>query len=109
MWIDRRKRHTICVRLDDVELGIVDEIASALGIDKSEAIRRTIWTTRILFDPNLRLRDALIDNPNPDAPLFENLKPIPELAYIIGIELNIIRKIVQARIIDRVSTNNNNK
>lgn len=97
MWIDRRKKHTVPVRLDDLELAIISEIADALNIDRSEAIRRCIWTTRILFDPNLKLKDALIENPNPEAPLFENLKPIPELAYIIGIELKVIRKIIHGK------------
>ena len=85
MWADRRKKHMLCVRLDDLEELIVEEIAEALKVDKSEALRRTLWAFRILFDPELKLKDALVDDIDPDKPLFENLRPFPELAHRIGI------------------------
>ena len=95
MWVDRRKKNTISLRLDDAELFIVDEIAEALNVDRSEAIRRCIWAYRVLFDPDLKLKNALIDDPDPEKPLYENLKPIPILAHIIGIELKIWRKAIR--------------
>jgi len=96
MWYDRRKKHSVTVRLDDIEYAIVKEIADALKVDMSEAIRRCIWTTRILFDPDLKLKDALIDNPNPEQALIDNLRPIPELGYKIGIELKYLRRTTTA-------------
>lgn len=95
MWYDRRKKHSVTVKLDDIEYLMVKEIANALKVDKSEAIRRCIWATRILFDPDLKLKDALIDNPDFDAALIDNLKPIPELGYKIGIELKYLRRKIQ--------------
>lgn len=96
LWYDRRKKHPITVRLDDVEYAIINEIADALGVDKSEAIRRCIWAVRILMDANLKLKDALVDNPDPEAPLIDNLRPIPELGYKIGIELRYLRRSITA-------------
>jgi len=92
MWLERRKIHNVSVRLDDYELAIVEDIARQLGIDKSEAIRRALWVYRILYDDNLKLKDALVRYPDPDDPLWKTLKPIPELAHIIGIEVKIYRK-----------------
>lgn len=106
MWYDRRKKHPITVRLDDVEYAIISEIADALKVDKSEAIRRCIWTVRILFDPDLKLKDALIDNPDFEASLVDNLRPIPELGYKIGIELKYLRRSITANPINLGNNNN---
>lgn len=92
MWIDRRKRHHITLRLDDYEMTIVEDIAKSLNIDNSEAIRRALWVYRILYDNDLKLKDALIPNFDPNKPLWANLKPIPELAHIVGLEVKIYRK-----------------
>ena len=92
MWIDRRKRHSITVRLDEIELGIVKDIADALEVPLGEALRRAIWVFTILYDDNLKAKDALKENFDPNAPLADALRPIPELAHILRVELRIWRK-----------------
>jgi len=91
LWFDRRKKHHITIRLDDYELSIVDDISTQLNIDRSEAIRRALYVYRILYDENLKVKDALIPFPDPDMPLYKALKPIPILAHIIGLELKMMR------------------
>jgi hypothetical protein len=71
---------------------MIKDIAEALEVSMGEAIRRALWAFCILYDPNLKARDALKENFDVDAPLAEVLKPIPELAYILGVELKIWRK-----------------
>jgi hypothetical protein len=78
--------------VDDVELQIIKDIAEALEVPMGEAIRRALWTFAILYDPELKAKDALREGYDPEAPLAEALKPIPELAYILGIELRIWRR-----------------
>ena len=92
MWGDRRKKHHLTLRLDDYEYAMVQDIASSLGVDQSEALRRALWIYRILYDNDLKLKDALVPYPDPDEPLWKALKPIPELAHIVGIELKMYRK-----------------
>jgi hypothetical protein len=45
-----------------------------------------------LYDENLKVRDALKESFDVDAPLAHALKPIPELAHILGIELKIWKR-----------------
>jgi len=61
------------VVLDPETMSIVDEVARALGVDRSVAIRLMVYTVRILYDPRLSLALAL--------------RPIVELARIVGIDL----------------------
>jgi hypothetical protein len=91
-WIDRRKRHRITFCVDDVELEIIKEMAEAFEVPVGEAIRRAIWAFYILYDPELKVKDALREGYDPEGPLADALKPIPELAYILGIELKIWRR-----------------
>lgn len=89
---DRRKKHIITVRLDEFELSMVEDMADQLGVDMSEAIRRSLYVYRVLYDRNLKVKDAIIPFPDPDQPLYEVLKPIPELAHKIGLELKMYRR-----------------
>ena len=92
MWLDRRKRHSVSFKVDDIELQIIEDIAKELGVPRGEAIRRALWVYRILYSEDLTVRDALYDTFDPDGPLSKALKPIPELAYLLGIELKLWRK-----------------
>lgn len=80
------------VKLDDVELQMVKDISDALKVPLGEAVRRAIWTFCILYDDNLKAKDALVEGISINAPLAHVLKPIPELAHILGIEIKIWRK-----------------
>jgi len=92
MWLDRRKRHRVTFKVDDIELQIIKDMAEALGVPKGEAIRRALWVYRILYSENLTVRDALYDTFDPDAPLSKALKPIPVLAHLLNLELRLWRK-----------------
>lgn len=92
MWLDRRKRHTVVFRADDIEYEIINEISKALNVSLGEAVRRCIWVFRILYDQNLKVKDALRKNFDPNEPLYSALKPIPELAYLLGIEIKFWRR-----------------
>jgi len=92
MWLDRRKRRTVTFKVDEIELQIIKDIASTLEIDESEAIRRALWVFRVLYDNQLKVTDA-IELPVPDnISLGEALRPIPELANHLGIEIKAWRK-----------------
>jgi len=91
LWFDRRRKKTVTVRISWVEEMIINELMQIFNEPKSMVITRALWTVRILYDPNLKLKDALTTL-NPETPLSEALKPIPELAHILGVELKIWRK-----------------
>jgi hypothetical protein len=92
MWVDRRKKHLVTFKVDEIELQIIKDMAEAMEIDESEAIRRALWVFRVLYDNTLRAVDAL-NLPIPEnQPLYEALKPIPELANHLGIEIKAWRK-----------------
>lgn len=90
--MDRRKKHSITFKVDEVELQMVKDIAAALEVPLGEAVRRAIWSFCILYDDKLTVREALHESFDPDAPLAHALKPIPELAYILGVEIRLWRK-----------------
>jgi hypothetical protein len=92
MWLDRRKRRSITFKVDDIEFQMVKDIAEALEVPIGEAVRRAIWAFVILYSDELKLKDALHETFDPEAPLAHALKPIPELAHILGIELKIWKK-----------------
>lgn len=92
MFLDRRKKHSVTFKVDDVELQMIRDIAEALEVPLGEAVRRAIWAFCILYDDKLSVRDALHETFDPDAPLAHALKPIPELAHILEVELKLWRK-----------------
>jgi len=92
MWLDRRKRHSITFKVDDVERLMVKDIADALEVPMGEAVRRALWAFVILYDDNLSARDALRESFDPDAPLAHAVRPIPELAHVLGIEIKLWRR-----------------
>jgi len=92
VWLDRRKRRSVTFKVDEIEYQIIQDIAEALDVPLGEAIRRAIWVFRILYDKDLTVRDALLDTFDPDGPLYKALKPIPELSYALGLELNLWRR-----------------
>lgn len=92
MWLDRRKRHSLTFKVDDIELQIVKDMSEALDVPKGEAIRRALWVYRILYSQDLTVKDALYETFDPDAPLSKALKPIPELSHLLGLEFKLWRK-----------------
>ncbi|HDN18290.1 MAG TPA: hypothetical protein ENF41_04435 [Candidatus Bathyarchaeota archaeon] len=90
-WIDRRKKHTVAVRMDEYELLILDTLAEILRVDRSEAIRRALYTVRILFDPELKMKDAF-EELKPDRSVADCLKPLPVLANIIGLDIKMWKR-----------------
>lgn len=91
LWWNRRKKHTITFKVDEYEMMIVDELSKEFKEDRSEVVRRALWTIRILYDPALCLKDALIEQ-DLDKPLCDVLKPLPELAHQLGLEIKLWRK-----------------
>lgn len=91
MWVDRRKKYTVTFKVDEYEYEIINDIARAFNESKGEAIRRALWVSRVLYDPNLLVKDALYMY-DPNKPLCDVLKPIPELIHILGIEINLWRR-----------------
>jgi len=97
LWADRRKRHTVTFKVDDYERQIIKDIAEAFGVSMGEAVRRALWVFRVLYDQNLLVKDALkpsvFEEENiGDKPLFEILKPVPELSAALGLELKLWRR-----------------
>jgi len=87
MWLDRRKLHSITFKVDEIELQIIKDMAQNLEVDESEAIRRAIWSLVILSDPKLKVGDAIKLPVPDDSCLWDALRPFPELANHLGIEL----------------------
>ena len=96
-WLDRRKKYTITFRVTFEELLLLEQLRQLFNESRTMAIIRALWAIRILYDPNLKLKDA-VKEIDPDKPLGELLKPLPELASII----NIHKSLWQGRV-----TNNN--
>lgn len=92
MWLDRRKRHSVTFKVDDVEYQIIKDIAEAFGVPMGEAVRRALWVFRVLYAEDLTVRDALYDTFDPDAPLSKALKPIPELSHLLNLEIRTWRR-----------------
>lgn len=88
-------RHNILtVRLDDSELVAVKKLAADLEVPVAEVWRRLLFTVRVLYDSDLMLGDALrvsqrtmrvhrLLGKGGDIPLYEAIKPIPELIKIL--------------------------
>jgi hypothetical protein len=94
MWepiLDRRKRRALTFKMDEKDYAILQEAAAELGISKGELLRRSVYVTRILFDPDLTVGMAL-STTDPNVPLREALKPIPELAALVGYEFKMWKK-----------------
>jgi hypothetical protein len=92
MWVDRRKKYSITFKVDDYEKQIIEDIMKANNVSMGEAIRRALWVFRVLYSEDLKVKDALYDNVSIDAPLYEALKPLPELCHILGLEFKLWRK-----------------
>lgn len=79
------KNYVVTIRLDAVEMEMLEQLRKELGgIAKSEVFRRLLWNIRILFDPDLPAREALMNYTGSDEPsLSDLLRPFPELIAII--------------------------
>lgn len=91
-WYDRRKKYLVGVKLDAQELFALERRAKEIGISKPELLRRMMWTATVLYDPKLTMNRAFLPDLaelDGDTPLADVLRPIPELASIIGIEHRI--------------------
>ncbi|NVM57020.1 MAG: hypothetical protein HWN51_02720 [Desulfobacterales bacterium] len=89
-----RRRNILTVRLDDSELVTVKKLANDLGVPVAEVWRRLLITVRVLYDSDLMLGDALrvsestmgvhkLLKKDGDIPLYDAIKPIPELIRIL--------------------------
>ena len=76
-----KKDHLITVRLTKMEYDMIKNAADSMGVSLSEALRRMLWTTVILYSPFLMVEDAFkveVEGLR-GVPLFTILKPLPEL------------------------------
>lgn len=88
------RRNILTVRLNDSELATVKGLANDLGVPVAEVWRRLLTTVRVLYDSDLELGDALrvsertmhihrLLKKEGDIPLYNAIKPIPELIKIL--------------------------
>lgn len=89
-----RRRNILTVRLDDSELATVKKLANDLEVPVAEVWRRLLTTVRVLYDSDLMLGDALrvsestmgvhkLLEKDGDIPMYDAIKPIPELIRIL--------------------------
>lgn len=91
MWVDKRKQKTFPLRLNEYEDWLIENLAEIFSTSKAEAVRRAIWSVRILFEPTLNLED-LVREKDWTKPLADLLKPFPELSKIISLEYSLWKK-----------------
>jgi hypothetical protein len=94
MWIDRKKKHNVNVKLDDYENELLKDYQKESGKSKSEIFRNALWTIRILYDSNLKLKDA-VKEIDPEKPLCEILLPIPVISNKINLEFQLWQQITE--------------
>lgn len=87
--IDRRKNHTISLRINDFELYLVEQLAESLESDKSQAIRFSIWLMNVLFDRDL---GDIVQEKRWDRNISEVIKPVPVLAKQSALEMEFWEK-----------------
>jgi len=68
-----RRNHIVSVRMDDIELKLLDEIAEAIGVSRSDAIRFCLMYMDLYIGRDIAFVDVL--------------KPFPELVEYIGQKL----------------------
>lgn len=89
-----QRRHNVNFRVSDAELAEIGRIAEHWGVPQSEVWRRLLTTVKVLYDSELTLSDALKPDKRTkkimellekigDPPLYEVMKPIPELIRIL--------------------------
>jgi len=94
MWMDKRKKETIAFKVNLYEKYLIESLREIFGCDTSEAIRRAIWSTRILFDPGLKLKD-MVKEQDWEKPLCDLIKPFPELEHIVDLEYSLWKRYFQ--------------
>lgn len=93
MWIDRTKKHTISFKADDYEREIIRGLKETGKCSQAEVIRNALWTIRIVFDGDLKLKD-IVKEQNWDKPLGDIILPIPVLANKIDLDLKLWKLIM---------------
>jgi len=93
-----KKIHRVFVRLGESDYRVIQDLAELSGTSKSEVVRYAIHFTRVLHDPELRFRDVVkehvikIIKENADLaldmPFIDVVKPVRELAKLIGVDLD---------------------
>jgi len=91
MWIDKRKKKTIAFKVNLYEEFLIESLKETFNCDTSEAIRRAIWSARILFDPTLKLKD-IVKEKDWEKPLCDIIKPFPELEHMVDLEYSLWKK-----------------
>ncbi len=89
--IDKRRQKTINFRVSEYEGWLIENLAEIFDTSKAEAIRRAIWSVRVLFEPSLKLEE-LVKEKNWNKSLADLLKPFPELAEMIKLEYSLWKK-----------------
>jgi len=91
-----RRKHTMTVRVDDVEREVIESLARDLGVSRSEVWRRLLVTVAVIYSENLPLKDALRDikelegvhrilkRKKINITLSDALKSIPELGHVLN-------------------------
>ncbi|MEM2258035.1 MAG: hypothetical protein QXV39_07970 [Candidatus Caldarchaeum sp.] len=74
--------------MDEYDYTLLDQAAEEQKISKGELLRRALLTIRVLYDPDLTVGKALTTC-DPDTPLCVALRPIPELAGLVGLDLKV--------------------
>jgi len=92
--MDKRKKETIAFKVNLYEKFLIESLKETFNCDMSEAIRRAIWSTRILFDPTLKLKD-IVKEQNWEKPLCDLIKPFPELEHMVDLEYSLWKRYSQ--------------
>jgi len=87
-WIKRKKTKQFNFRIDIYTLAILKKMNKDTKTPRSEIIRRSIYFTKVLFDPNFKLGDIVTEQ-NWNKTLGDILIPIPELAHQINLDSEI--------------------
>lgn len=91
MWVDKRRRKTVAFKVNPYEEFLIQSLKEIFDCDTSEAIRRALWSIRILFDPSLKLKD-IVTKKDWEKPLCDIIKPFPELAHMVDLEYSLWKK-----------------
>lgn len=80
--------------LDDYEFMLLDLLHKKTGKGKGEILRQSLWLARILFDPDLKLKDV-VKEIDPEGVFAELMLPIPVLSNKISLELQLWQQITE--------------
>lgn len=88
------RTRSVHFRITEREAREISDLSDKMEVSESEVWRRVLMTIRVIYDSDLSLLDALVLNNrtakihrllkrSDDIPLYEAIKPIPELIKIL--------------------------